>query len=190
MKIIFLDIDGVLNNSGAMGKLQDTHKTWWVMDSQNVEQLNLLVEQSGAHIVISSSWRHEFHDKLDELRGILNSFGFRFSDRIIDSTPRHINDERIIKLATNGIGLKLSMSIPRAWEIFEWLEHNKKIVDSFVILDDDAPINPGASHKVLRDLMKRFVRTFNRTGLTDVEVKLALQRLERPVTSQFLEQRL
>lgn len=188
MKIIFLDIDGVLNNSGSLGRLQDGLATLWVMDEQNVEHLNVLVEQSGAHIVVSSSWRHGL--QLQEIRDVLTQFGFKFSDRVIDATPRRINDERIVKLATRGIGLKLSMSIPRAWEIMEWLDHNKSRVESFVILDDDSPINPGASHAILRDLMKRFVRTFNRTGLTDVEVKLALQRLERPVTSLFLEQRL
>ena len=48
MKVIFLDIDGVLNNSG---------NSFRRLDPENVARLNALCRQSGARVVVSSSWR-------------------------------------------------------------------------------------------------------------------------------------
>lgn len=80
-KIIFLDIDGVLNSrqwymceNGKIGKGN--------IDPENVRVLKELVEETGAEIVLASSWRsyadiferfHEFTGGLD-LRFVLNPF--------------------------------------------------------------------------------------------------------------------
>jgi hypothetical protein len=60
-KIIFLDIDGVMNNSTIDG---ETRRSWPGMDQpwfkpQALEILNRLVVADGWYIVISSSWRSD-----------------------------------------------------------------------------------------------------------------------------------
>ena len=51
MKLIFLDIDGVLNQKG-----QQTQKTCTVEEKQLV-LLSDLIRQSGAAVILTSSWR-------------------------------------------------------------------------------------------------------------------------------------
>ena len=51
MKLIFLDIDGVLNK-----KSKDTPKTC-VIEENHLDLLAKLVQKSGAEVVLSSSWR-------------------------------------------------------------------------------------------------------------------------------------
>lgn len=53
MKIIFLDIDGVLNSS----KTPNPRKLPYIVDKKLLGRLLKLVERSGAKIVLSSSWR-------------------------------------------------------------------------------------------------------------------------------------
>lgn len=183
-RIIFLDIDGVLNHTGTpeFGDLQQKLKTLWIMQTVNIEQLNWLVEKADAHIVVSSSWRHHFQPIMHELKAIMVEFGFKFPERVIDTTPRRLNDEKVIQLATRGVGLKMSMSIPRGWEIFEWLEHNKDLVESFVVLDDDSPLGGLRERpKALRPIMQRFVHTDTRKGLTATEAVAALKHLQTPL---------
>jgi len=75
--IVFLDIDGVMNTGFKPGP-----GFAWVLD-EAVDNLNFLVSQLKARIVVSSSWRH--NATLEELRGILGSFGVEGD--IIDVTP-------------------------------------------------------------------------------------------------------
>ena len=50
-KVIFLDIDGVLNDEG-----EEREKGVYI-DETRVQRLASIVEQTGAEIVLSSSWR-------------------------------------------------------------------------------------------------------------------------------------
>lgn len=94
MKIIFLDIDGVLNNMDAieserctMGEGMwngDTSRSGSGFDPRNMEQLSRILEATDAHIVISSSWR-KLHD-LDELRAVFANWGID-PEVIIGATP-------------------------------------------------------------------------------------------------------
>lgn len=76
MKLIFLDIDGVLNThepltEGVMcGKLH----------ASKVERLNLLLVETGAQIVLTSAWRYLVHRGEMNLAGLgwlLRSHGLR-----------------------------------------------------------------------------------------------------------------
>ena len=71
MKIAFLDFDGVLNSLAFLrrdpGPLDRLDPTALVL-------LNVLVQRSGADVVISSSWR--LQRSLDELRRLLKQLGF------------------------------------------------------------------------------------------------------------------
>ena len=76
MKIIFLDMDGVVNNPReSRGR---------TLSTKAVELLNKLTEISGANIVISSSWR--FTAPLIVIIDKLKEYGFRYPERVIGCT--------------------------------------------------------------------------------------------------------
>ena len=74
MKVIFLDIDGVLNYRGVSD-----------VCPKAVSLLNDLLEKTEANIVISSSWR--IYMSMIRIRDELVGAGFGFPERIIGSTP-------------------------------------------------------------------------------------------------------
>lgn len=173
--IIFADIDGVLNNRRSLMR-QAELKTLWIMDEECVQRLNNLILGCGyAEVVISSSWRHSM--SFSDVAGVMADHGFLYANRVIDATPRRLNDKRILKMADNPV------SVPRAWEIYEWLEHNKHRVRSYVVLDDDNVWAPSKTRppRVLRDLLRRHVRTEHEIGLTDADVVSALRVLDTPL---------
>jgi len=123
MRIIFLDIDGVLNsqlyyvNGGKRGGENE-------IDSKAVGYLNNLIEESGAKVVISSTWRRG--RTIEELQQILNNAGFK--GEIIGKTP-----------ALDG---KYSL---RGNEIRAWMMENEHVIGcnvsdykDYVIFDDDS----------------------------------------------------
>ncbi len=71
-KIIFLDIDGVLNNRETLRKVQRASD---MIDPYLVLLVSRIVEQTDAEIVLSSSWRHGHWDK------IRDQFPFKLIDR-------------------------------------------------------------------------------------------------------------
>lgn len=107
MKIIFLDIDGVLNDFTAQGKdyFDDTPS------DLHLRNLKEIVDETGAEIVLSSTWRlFKGLRKIVEKR--LSDYGMKF----IDST--------------------IELREGRAAEISEWLTRHPDVTD-YVILDDD-----------------------------------------------------
>jgi hypothetical protein len=150
--IVFLDIDGVLNNTPWMNR-NDTG----TLDPDNVALLVSLIEQTKAVIVVSSDWRrwHEF----DALCRLLRRNGV--PDCIIGVTPVGDRDD------------EADWSWPpRGIEIDAWLKSNNWS-GSFVILDDRDDMEPH---------MDRLVLTDHECGLTESNVSLAISILsERDV---------
>jgi hypothetical protein len=134
-KIIFLDIDGVLNSYKYWDskEFQDYHKLvessknykevisqTKEIDPEAVEVLNKIIELTKAKIVVSSTWR----SRMDEVHEALN--GRNFKGEIIDRTPKGCYD------------------CLRGNEILKWMKDNQKIIGdystykNYVILDDDS----------------------------------------------------
>lgn len=112
MKIIFLDIDGVLNchttrerDGGYVG-----------IDSRLVAILNRILEETGAYIVISSTWR-----KFENWEKSVEAGGIR---KVIGSTPRL--DGKI-----------------RGEEVKAWLVEGHVSVSEYAVLDDDSDFLDG-----------------------------------------------
>lgn len=68
MKIIFLDIDGVMATSNDYGKNRDNKWNSYRFDQKCVDVLNFILKETGAEIILSSDWRH--HYTLLEMREI------------------------------------------------------------------------------------------------------------------------
>ena len=64
MKVIFLDIDGVLNTSEIFIEQSKNYKQKGIynveIDEFRVEYLKQIIEKTNAKIVLSSSWRYFF----------------------------------------------------------------------------------------------------------------------------------
>lgn len=113
MKIIFLDIDGVLNCSTTRPVFGLGYEGWAAqIDKDLVTRLNHICAATGAKCVLSSTWR--FAWAIDEMLNLLQDRAFLFD--LIDCTPVEIKD--------------------RAAAIRAWLSQNKS-VKKWVALDDD-----------------------------------------------------
>jgi Swiss Army Knife RNA repair-like protein len=113
MRVIFLDVDGVLNTVRTRPANPQGLADW--LEPACVAALGAIVEASGARVVVSSSWR--IGRTLGELRAALGAHGFR--GEIVGVTP----DRRAERLA-------------REDEIEAWLRDEGAGVESFVIVDD------------------------------------------------------
>jgi len=110
-KVLFLDVDGVLNAVGTKNK--SPHGTYGV-DPERAKILDRIVDQTGCYIVLSSTWR-KYPDLVAYLFGTLSP---ATRSMIVSKTPVFSNGER-------------------GDEIREWLDSNPG-VKTFAILDDDA----------------------------------------------------
>lgn len=154
MKVIFLDIDGVLNSRAY-------DKTRSLTEQSNIDETRLplvkkIVDETGARIVLSSTWREHWcaDTKLCDSDGVyINDVFAKFGLRIYDKTP------------------DLGHGFDRPDEITAWLKYAEEPIESFVILDD---YNYGWGK-----LSDSFVKTnpvFGR-GLENEHVKAAIEIL-------------
>lgn len=111
MKIIFLDIDGVLNSKKCFDKYHMGKSFPICLDL--VQNLNKITRETGAKIVVTSTWRYEGVRKLRERFKKAGIEG-----KIIGVTP----DSRFIR------GSEIS-----AWRTCD----SKRLFSNYVILDDD-----------------------------------------------------
>jgi hypothetical protein len=124
MKLIFLDVDGVLNHSETPEWENGTHL---VIDKQCVAELYRIIDHTNAKIVLSSTWRHTAGTRKFLLR--------------------HINESWII-----GKTLQMHMSEGnRNHDILEWLKTvypytqgwNEDPITRMAILDDERDADLG-----------------------------------------------
>lgn len=120
MKIIFLDIDGVLAPIPRPFN-KDGFNPVCVRYFESIFK-----EVSDASIVISSTWR--IAQTVDQLRKTMGRYGLSCSERIIGKTVDYTETGELLYLT-------------RGQEISMWLMDNKE-VDSYVIVDDDTDISP------------------------------------------------
>lgn len=116
MKVIFLDIDGVLNCQSSEARCG----AYIGIDSDKVKRLRKIVDATDAAIILSSSWRlgynKDFHSLENHIKYLSNKLGKQHL-RVVGSTP--------------------SLKNNRGHEIQEWLKKNDDIVTEWVVLDDE-----------------------------------------------------
>ena len=142
MKIIFLDIDGVLNHEEWYDKVV-TSKIKPInqdLDPSSIGKINRIISLTDAKIVLSSSWRVDSNCSTTLYKSGL------FKDSIIDKTPYIRHDENHM----------------RGFEIQKWLDETGYKISSYVIIDDDKDM--------LDSQMNNFIQTSRWTGITDEDV--------------------
>lgn len=147
MKVLFLDLDGVLNSfktCDAQGGFpqslneEDRHKWDWAC----VQRIKEIINKTGCFVVLSSFWR-----TLYPVLEISTFFGFP----ILDATPVHRDYGSI-----------------RGDEIKEWLENNPEVT-KYAIVDD--------SSDMLEEQSPYFVNTSLEDGLTSEDTEALISIL-------------
>lgn len=119
MKIIFLDIDGVLNS-----RKYDQKRNWdeqTDIDETRLPLLKEVVDATNAKIVLSSTWRAHWNIEPD----------------LCGEDGRYIN----LSFAKYGLSVfgktpDLGIHARRKDEILKWLTDTKENIEAFVIIDD------------------------------------------------------
>jgi hypothetical protein len=169
MKVIFLDVDGVLNSAHWYIRNHKKHKercrTDTAIDPRFVKNLKKIVEKTGAKIVLSATCRGVVkRNQTHYLRRILRENGLE----IYDYTP-HIGMER-------GV------------DIQEWLNHHLDVTN-IVILDDDSDMCHLIEYLVkTRNFYKTPLLWYFHEGLCSKKVKEAIRMLGKPFTNKMIKQ--
>lgn len=155
MKIIFLDIDGVLNTDRQIRKNQLKQIKDLDFDTEAMVQLKRILEETKAKIVISSTWKTHRDSDGYLWREIIRNFNnYQIQKEVIyDVTP--LLDENM-KPETREI------------EIAEWIEQHKQ-VDKFIILDDQWSMGK---------LNKHFIRCQPFNGITEKIAEEVIKKLK------------
>jgi len=130
MKVLFLDVDGVLNGYNT----RQTVFGWTFVDDDKIENLKQIIDATGADIVLSSTWR------------------------ICKDDPKEHNlyNKLCDKLAEHGLFIMdVTPQLPgvRGVEIKAWLDAHPEYTE-FVILDDDNDMQPIGKYLVQTGLLK------------------------------------
>ena len=162
-KIIFLDIDGVLAVPSCV------KDGMWALSDEKQNLLGEIINQTGAKIVLSSSWRYA---TLERTKEHMEGEGFWFNDKLIGVTIR----------AYQHLKKGIHLSIPRGVEIKQWIDTNihsdngknwnmKKVGKdyAYIIIDDDIDM--------LLEQQSYFINTDSKTGLTKESVDRAVEIL-------------
>lgn len=165
MKVLFLDVDGVLNTEETFERNYQEYLVTKIkkepIDEERIGYLKEIVEATGAKIVLSSSWRHHCE----------------FDGRTIVSNESHMK-YLIELLAKYGLILYditgYDRDGNRGNEIAEWLTREQ--VESFVILDDNVQ---DLQEYVDRELVKTNFSGGIESGLCKYHVDIAIQKLNQ-----------
>lgn len=160
MKVIFLDIDGVLNCSTSKSRcIDDVCGVIHGIDSDKVKRLAKIVEATGAQIVLSSDWKDGW------------------SKYYTSQKPSHAKylDNHLYKKGKLTIKDKTPNTHKGSWfrgsEILAYLRMHQDI-ENYVILDDTF-FDDFAN----KEIEEHLVLTNREVGLTDGDVNDAIKIL-------------
>lgn len=163
MKIIFLDIDGVLNSDSWNQKHENEIKNGILVDEEKVEILSKLIKATGAKIVLHSGWRFWFDESFLPIRKeseilmeLLNKNNIDFYDFTPDLTTEEIRKSK-------------NFSKVKPDEILLWLKKHSDI-SSWVVIDDlDLNNEIISNHQIKPD---------SKIGLSSSDIEKAVKLLE------------
>lgn len=149
MKVIFLDCDGVLNNSNTKERFYCMNKRCVGVTPELLDNLKTIIDATDAKIIMSSTWR-QYRECMEYLKNMMGK-----------------------KLAANIIGQTPTLYF-RKDEINRWLKENTEPlgVENFIIIDD-------MFDEDLQSFGDKFVLTSMNDGLTEDLVEKCIDLLLR-----------
>jgi hypothetical protein len=171
MKVLFLDVDGVLN---AFGQTKQRFNGCYGICPVLASRLEDTVIKCNCKIVLSSTWRKYAHTR----KHVFDCLP-RVADRIIGVTP--------VLGADNT-------STRRGEEISEWLRHNKNC-DRFVIVDDEGDMGELLPYLVLThgcegltpEIAEKIVKNFSEAESDQVGQHLPVSPEQPPRNQSALD---
>lgn len=158
MKLLFLDVDGVLNSTEFFLRRQSPPAVASdQIDARAVTCLEIILRLTNCNVVLSSMWRHKVI-----LNDFVNALGMPevFRERFIGVTP-------LAAYLTSPSGL-ITRCESRHQEISAWL--TRVPCERYCILDDQSDFGP---------LQSRLVQTDPRYGLREAEAERVIAMLGR-----------
>ena len=153
MKIIFLDIDGVVNCTNT----KEQFNGFIGVEQEKIALIKQIVDATNAKIVLSSTWRLDllwFNEgkpvKLDCFNYLKEEFAKQDLE-FFDVTPSHKDSWR-------------------GREIKEWLNNTKEEIENYVVIDDDI-------YDIALECRGHVLQTSWKSGLKPNAVKWAIQIL-------------
>lgn len=146
-KIIFLDFDGVITHQAS----------GWEIDNEKCLLVKKICDETGAKIVISSSWRHSTVKK--------TIAAYKLQDWVL--TPYVVGVTPFLKL--NLYCIETTDFPQRGLEIAEYIYIIDEFIKNYVILDD--------STDLLYIQKDHFVKTDTYKGISEENVQQAIQIL-------------
>lgn len=161
-KVLFLDLDGVLNTEDYFASLKDkgllTEDSFGNLFSpEAVENLQKIIKATGAQIVVSSSWRFAG----------LGALKLMWKERslpgnLYDITSLHVADDYIrAHMDDQSFDFYEEMTSAREMEISAWLQEHPEATN-YVILDDLDSFRQHEAH---------IVKINPKTGITTADAK-------------------
>ena len=173
-KILFLDIDGVLNSETDFGKAARKYdpvhsklqkgERWKIISAGKLALLNDIIKQTDAKIVLSSTWRGKCDGK--KMTKIFQRYGDIWE-----------HDADIFVGSTHNWSRRGWTQEFRGREITQYLNEHPEIED-YIILDDNDDILIDDHYKITIP-EERFIHTDEYAGLTKLEYWRALMVLGR-----------
>ncbi|ERI93320.1 hypothetical protein HMPREF1982_01744 [Clostridiales bacterium oral taxon 876 str. F0540] len=157
MKVIFLDVDGVLNSEEFLKNNPDK-----IIDRNNVRNLKSIIDKTGAAIVMSSGWKLWFDDDMMPIHkysqclyDILTEFDIKLFGKTPDFTTEEIREKK-------------TFSLVKAKEINAWLSEHEN-ASKYVVLDD---LDLGNE-----EIKRRLVRTNPMYGITETDARVVISMM-------------
>ena len=120
MKVLFLDVDGVITHQHYKNKEREG------LDPEKIKLVARIVKNTGAFVVLSSSWRLSYDQKTEK-----KDWDYILLEKCLEDEGVSIYDITTRIPFSDSLGWRRT----RPLEILDWVVEHK--VNSFVILDDD-----------------------------------------------------
>ena len=168
-KVLFLDIDGVLNTERhyeycCKNHVASDERFGYPFDPEAVANLKKNIDEIGAEIVISSSWKFWGLSTMIDLWKRRNLPG-----KVIGITPQAMSDEML----QNADLTKMEMLPLKGSEIKGWLSEHKRNVAQYAILDD--------VNDMLPEQQSHFVQINPIVGITEQDAEEVIAILTKPI---------
>lgn len=172
MKVIFLDIDGVLNTEETYDKLYKSKGFLGIYDIEidkfRLEYLKQIIDNTDAKIVLSSSFRYFFTKENHKI------------------VPTNLKSKKLYDLLLK-YGIEIYDITPtqkksREEEIQSWL-YNREDIENFIIIDDDGDSFYELHDKLIQTskVRQNYLLTFMKEsfGLCERHISEILDRLNK-----------
>lgn len=155
MKVIFLDVDGVINCRTTKERIRG----YIGVEQEKIALIREIVDATNAKIVLSSTWRLDYIWHKEDKSVNLDTYNYLEEELakqaldIFDVTPRH-NDSW------------------RGREIQDWIDNCGQEIESYVVIDDEI-------YDISKEHKGHIIQTSWSTGIKPNAVKMSIDILNK-----------